>query len=234
LKHFIDNTKNLSGGQMKKVKSKIIDQKIIGIIRGIEENKIIETIEALLDGGITLVEITLNQDSKKKLLESIKLISIVRKKFGNKISLGAGTVITAEQVVRVVDAGAEYIISPNTDIKVIKKTRDLNKISIPGAYTPSEIVTAYDAGADFVKVFPAASLGTGYIKSVRGPLSNIPLLAVGGINTANVSNFIKAGAVGVGVGGSLIDKDVINNEEFDFLKKKAAIFIEKIRQSGED
>lgn len=216
------------------IKNKIINQKIIAIIRGIEEYKILKTIDSLVEGGIELLEITLNQDSEEKCLKTIKLIQLVREKFADEICLGAGTVITEEQVERVIDAGAEYIISPNTDINVIRKTKNLNKISIPGAYTPSEIVTAYDSGADFVKIFPAASLGPDFIKSVLGPLSNIPLLAVGGVNLANITNFIKAGVVGVGVGGGLIDKHAIKNGEFDILKENAKSFIEKIRQCEEE
>jgi len=215
------------------IKKRIYDHKIIGIIRGIKEDRIIETIESLINGGISLIEITLNQDSDDKCLETIKLISLISKTFADKICLGAGTVITEKQVEMVIDAGAEYIVSPNTDIDVIKKTKALNKISIPGAYTPSEIVWAYNSGADFVKIFPAASLGPGYVRSVLSPLSNIPLLAVGGVNITNANEFLAAGAVGLGVGGNLIDKQAVNMGRFDILTQNAKEFRKKVMQVGE-
>jgi len=215
------------------IRKRITDQKIIAIIRGIDEDRIIETIEALIDGGINLIEITLNQDSQEKCLKTIELITLVSKSFGDQLCLGAGTVITEEQVERVVDAGAEYIISPNTDIDVIKKTKALNKISIPGAYTPSEMVRAYNSGADFVKLFPAANLGPSYVRSVLSPLANIPLIAVGGVNITNASDFLEAGAVGLGVGGNLIDKQAVNMGQFDILTQNAKEFIKKVMQVEE-
>ncbi len=218
---------------MMNIKKRITDHKIIAIIRGIEEDRIIETIESLIDGGISLIEITLNQDSQEKCLKTIELITLVSKSFGDQLCLGAGTVITEEQVERVVDAGAEYIISPNTDIDVIKKTKALNKISIPGAYTPSEMVRAYNSGADFVKLFPAANLGPSYVRSVLSPLANIPLIAVGGVNITNASDFLEAGAVGLGVGGNLIDKQAVNMGQFDILTQNAKEFIKKVMQVEE-
>ncbi|KAA8672686.1 bifunctional 4-hydroxy-2-oxoglutarate aldolase/2-dehydro-3-deoxy-phosphogluconate aldolase [Clostridium sp. MT-14] len=158
-------------------------------------------------------------------MESIELI---KKEFKGEICVGAGTVLTIEQVNNAIEAGADYIISPNTDIKVIKETKRLNKISIPGAFTPSEIVTAYDAGADFVKLFPAGLLGAGYIKAVYGPLNYIPLLAVGGVNLDNISQLMGAGISGVGVGGNLVNKKNVQAGEFGMIKKLSKKYVDKI------
>ncbi|NLM97038.1 MAG: bifunctional 4-hydroxy-2-oxoglutarate aldolase/2-dehydro-3-deoxy-phosphogluconate aldolase [Halanaerobiaceae bacterium] len=210
---------------MKSIQEKIIDNKIIAIIRGIEGNKIIDTVKALIDGGIELLEIALNQSDYDKQLDDIESIRSVKKEFGEKVYLGAGTVITKEQVERVVEAGADYIISPNTNIDVIKKTRELNKVSIPGAFTPSEIIKAHCAGANFIKVFPASSLGVSYIESILNVFNDIPLIAVGGIDISNMNDFINAGAVGVGVGSSLLDRQAIYEGNFDILSKKAGEFL---------
>lgn len=212
------------------IKEKIFEQKIIGIIRGIDKNKIIEAVESLVDGGIDLLEIALNQDSNEKCDDVVEMIGLVSDKFAGRVCLGAGTVISADQVEKVVDAGAEYIISPNIDREVIEKTKELNKISIPGAYTPSEIIKAYKMGADFVKLFPAKNLGPNYIKAVLAPISNIPILAVGGIDINNFGEFISAGVVGVGLGGSLVDNEVITSGDFDIIKKKAEDFVMKSKQ----
>lgn len=144
------------------------------------------------------------------------------------VCLGAGTVITAEQVMMAVDAGAEYIISPTTDISVIQKTKELGKVSIPGAFTPSEMVAAFDAGADIIKLFPAGVLGIDYIKALLTPLSYIPVVAVGGVNLDNVDQFIKAGAKGVGVGGNLVDKRTVYSGDYCEITKTAQAYVRKL------
>lgn len=218
---------------MTNIKQKIIDNKVIGIIRGVEKNKVLQTVESLLNGGIELIEITLNHQSKEKYLDTIDMISMVNEEYEGKIYLGAGTVISEKQVEEVISVGAEYIISPNTDIEIINKTKELNKISIPGAYTPTEVLKAYHSGADFVKLFPASTLGTKYVKSILSPVS-IPILAVGGINMSNIIEFIRAGVVGVGIGGSLIDKQAINQGKFDILTEKAKKYLEIVRRFEEE
>jgi 2-dehydro-3-deoxyphosphogluconate aldolase/(4S)-4-hydroxy-2-oxoglutarate aldolase len=206
----------------------IFENKIVAIIRGIGSDRIIDTVGALLEGGIKLLEVTFNQESESAVLETLKSLELIKKEYGDKVCLGAGTVVTEEQVIKAVDAGAEYIISPNTDIDVIQKTKELGKISIPGAFTPSEMVMAYNAGADIVKLFPAGILGTGYIKALLAPLSHIPVVAVGGVNVDNVDQFIKVGAKGVGVGGNLVDKKAIYSGDYDKIKEVAKEYIKKL------
>jgi 2-dehydro-3-deoxyphosphogluconate aldolase/(4S)-4-hydroxy-2-oxoglutarate aldolase len=208
---------------------KIFENKIVAIIRGIGSDRILDTVSALLEGGVKLLEVTFNQDDQEKALDTLRCLELIKKNFGDQVCLGAGTVITAEQVVSAVNAGAEYIISPNTDINVIQKTKALDKISIPGAFTPSEMVTAYHAGADIVKLFPAGILGTEYIKALLAPLSHIPVVAVGGVNVDNVDQFIKVGAKGVGVGGNLVDKKAIYAGDYDKIKQVAQDYIKKLK-----
>ena len=143
--------------------------------------------------------------------------------------IGAGTVLTVEDVKMAADSGARFIISPDTNYPVIKETKKLDLISIPGAMSPTEIVRAYDAGADFVKVFPASVLGVEYIKAVKGPLKHIPLVAVGGINKDNATAFLSAGALALGVGGNLVDKKAIQSGNYRLLTERAQMIVEAIK-----
>ena len=213
---------------MTSVREKILEKKIIAIIRGVGKDKMIPTVQAMVDGGIELMEVTFVQGDKEKSQQSLESISLINEKFAGKAFVGAGTVLTTKQVEDAVAAGAEYIISPNTDVAVIKKTKELGKISIPGAFTPSEVVIAHNAGADFVKLFPAGLLGVEYIKAVRAPLSNILLLAVGGVDVSNVAAFLKAGAAGVGVGGNLVNSKAIQTGEFFKITQTASEYVRTI------
>lgn len=198
--------------------------KIIAIIRGIDKEYILKTAEALLKGGIKVMEITLNRE------DAMESIEVVKKEFANEILLGAGTVLTKQQVKDSNDAGACFIVSPNTDRSVIEQTKNLSMVSIPGAFTPSEIVKAHQLEADFVKLFPAGSIGAGYIKAVRAPLDYIPLLAVGGVNIDNMTEFLKAGAAGLGIGGNLVDKALINSGKYDEVEKIVRSYVKKLEE----
>lgn len=213
------------------IKDEIFKGKIVAIIRGIGSDRILDTVGALLEGGIQLLEVTFNQEDESKALDTLKCLELIKSKYDGQVCLGAGTVITEDQVQKAVDAGAEYIISPNTDINIIRRTKELGKISIPGAFTPSEMVAAYNAGADIVKLFPAGILGIEYIKAVLSPLSHIPVVAVGGINVDNVNQFIKAGAKGVGVGGNLVDKKAIYSGEYHKITLVAQTYLKKLEES---
>lgn len=199
----------------------ILDSKIIAIVRGISSDKIINTVQALKDGGIACVEVTFNPKSEEISKDTLKSISMIKEHFGDSIAVGAGTVLTVKDVQRAAEAGAEYMISPNTCEAVIKETKRLDLISIPGAATPTEIINAYNMGADIVKLFPAAALGLEYIKALIGPIPHIPMTAVGGINAENANDFIKAGCIGVGVGGNLVNKKLIEAGNFEAIKKLA-------------
>ena len=214
-----------------KVISAVEEHKIIAILRGIPTDKIIQTAEALYDGGIRLIEITYSANKTIPYEKTSENIQKLSEHFGDRLCVGAGTVITPELVEMAARAGAKYIISPDTNISVIKRTNELGLVSMPGALTPTEILTAHYAGADFVKLFPVGNLGTGYIKAVCAPISNVKLLGVGGVNEDNVAEFIRAGVVGVGAGGNLANKKWVVAGEFDKLTDTARKMVENMKNA---
>ncbi|MBQ7034568.1 MAG: bifunctional 4-hydroxy-2-oxoglutarate aldolase/2-dehydro-3-deoxy-phosphogluconate aldolase [Clostridia bacterium] len=187
----------------------ICKQKIIAIVRGLNREEAVAAAKALYEGGITLVEVTFNQKAPETFTETAKTIQAIKEEMGDKMLVGAGTVTSPTLVMLAADAGAAYIISPDTDPAVIQKTKELGLVSIPGAYTPSEAKRAHNAGADFVKLFPCVGDAAAYVKAVCGPLNHIRFLAVGGVDSNNAASFLAAGAVGVGVGGNLVNKEWI-------------------------
>ena len=212
------------------VMSAILDNKIIAIIRGIYGKDCRNLISALVKGGINLIEVTFDQANPESFKETQAAIEMINSDFEN-VYVGAGTVTDTMLVQMANDAGAKYIISPNVDVDVIKKTRDLGLVSIPGAMTPTEIRYARMSGADFVKVFPISNLGGAtYIKAVSAPLNNIPLLGVGGVNESNINELIKAGAKGAGVGGNLVNKKWIAESRFDEITTLAEKFCSEVRR----
>lgn len=191
--------------------------KIIAIVRNLKPGDILVASKALYNGGIRLMEVTFNQSSATGEQDTEQSIRIINEYFGDKVDVGAGTVMTVKQVEIAIKAGAKYIISPNTNLDVMKKTIEMGAISIPGAFTPSEIIKAYENGAGFVKIFPAGALGTDYIKAIRSPISHIPLLAVGGVNDDNLKDYMACSISGVGIGSSLVSKRLIEEGKFEEL-----------------
>lgn len=208
---------------------KILEEKIIAIIRGISSEKIVNLVEALHQGGISCVEVTFDHTSEAKIKDTLTSVGKIKKHFGDTIYVGAGTVMTSEQVHQAVEAGAEYIISPNVDADVIEETKKLGKVSIPGALTSTEIAFAYKCGADIIKLFPAGDLGVSYLKSIKAPLKHIPILAVGGVNSKNCVDFMKAGAAGIGVGGNLVSAKLVDAGKFDEIVSAAKEYKEVLK-----
>ncbi len=206
----------------------IRQHKIIAIVRGVESSRCLKVAEALYQGGIRLIEITYNQSAPELWSNTASAIREVAETFNGKMFVGAGTVTTPQLVALTAEAGGRFIISPNTNVDVIRETKRAGLISIPGAMTPSEILTAHDTGADFVKLFPASDLGIGYLKAIRAPISHVGLIATGGISEANAKAFLDAGAAGLGVGGSLANKKAIENEEYEKLTQAAEALITAI------
>lgn len=214
---------------MNAVVEMIKENKVVAIIRGVTKPEtVLKTVEALAAGGVRMMEVTYDQSSAQGCLETLRSIEYVKHATEGRIGLGVGTVLSEQQVVDAAKAGAMYIISPNTHVEVIKKTKELGLVSIPGAFTPSEIVTSFQAGADFVKLFPAGLLGIEYVKAIRGPLPHIPLLAVGGIDASNVRFFIDAGVCGVGVGGNLVNTKLIEKGDFDAITVLAKTYTQQL------
>ena len=210
---------------MKNETIKIIEEnKIITIIRGVSKEKIVPTVQALYDGGMRLVEVTFDQSGKFSKEYTMELISTLSKEFEGRMCIGAGTVMSEEQVVAAYEAGAKYIISPDTNEAVIRKTTELGLVSIPGSFSPTEAAFAHRCGADFVKMFPAGELGMSYIKAVKAPLSHIKMLAVGGVDEKNLKDFLALGISGVGIGSGVVKKDLIEKGEFDKITELAKAY----------
>lgn len=204
----------------------VYENKVIAIVRGMEPEDCVGLAKALYAGGIKMMEVTFNQRSTDHFEATTKAIRAINETMEGKVLVGAGTVLTTEQVDLAKEAGAQYIISPSVDEEVIRYTREQGLVSMPGAMTPSEAVTAYKAGADFVKIFPVGNLGSSYIKAMKAPLSHIPFLAVGGVNEKNVAEFLAAGAVGVGVGGNLVNAQWIKAGNWEALTDLAKQYVE--------
>ena len=201
-------------------------KKIVAIVRGLKSESIVGLARALYEGGIENIEVTFNLKQPESYHTTTDGIRSIISAMGDKMHVGAGTVVSPELVRMAREAGAQFIVSPNTDVRVIEETLKLGMVSMPGALTPTEAMLAHEVGADFVKLFPAGSLGPGYVKAVRAPLSHIEFLAVGGVNENNIRAFIDAGCAGAGVGGNLVNKTWIENGEFDKITALARLFVE--------
>ena len=206
-------------------------RKVVAIVRGLSPEYIVRLAHAFEEGGIGLMEVTYNQRAPETWAATAKAIEAVAREFGERVLAGAGTVITLEQVKMTYDAGGRYLVTPATQPEIIRAGKALGLGLYPGAFTPTEILAAYNAGADAVKVFPAGSVGPGYIKAVRAPLSHVPLMAVGGVNDKNAGDFIRAGCVGVGVGGNLVNREWIENGEWDRITDLAKAYIKAVREA---
>lgn len=213
---------------MKHVIDAIRQYKLISIVRGLEKDELLKAAEALYEGGVRLLEVTFDQSGKIPDSVTAENIRLLRKTFEGRLFIGAGTVMNESQVLAAKEAGAEYIISPDVNEAVIKKTKELGMVSIPGALTPTEVVSAYTYGADFVKLFPAGDIGLSYIKSIKAPLSHIPMLAVGGVTIGNIRDFLDAGLSGVGIGSAIVNKSLIKNRDFEGLTELAREFTKQI------
>ena len=205
-----------------------MDEKIVVIVRGIDSDKIIPLAEAMYEGGIRALEITYNASNMNENAEVAGNIKKLVDHFGDKMIIGAGTVLTTGQVELTKAAGGKFIISPNVNKKVIKRTCELNMVSIPGALTPTESVDAYEAGADFVKLFPITNLGSGYVKAMKAPLSHIRFLGVGGIDENNMEEYMKAGVCGFGIGSNIVNKKLVEAGDFKAITELARVFTSRL------
>jgi 2-dehydro-3-deoxyphosphogluconate aldolase/(4S)-4-hydroxy-2-oxoglutarate aldolase len=183
----------------------------------------------MYNGGIRLLEITYSADGKISDEETASNIKLLADHFNGRMLIGAGTVLTERQVELTKNAGGLFIISPDTSEDVIRKTRELSLVSMPGALTPTEIQSAHKAGADFVKLFPVTSLGTEYVKAVKAPLSHIKMLAVGGVNLDNIKNYLQVGISGFGLGSNIVDKKLIAKNDFEAITVLAKKYTEALR-----
>src|SRR5690606_1527045 len=204
------------------VLSQILETRIVAIIRGAEPKHVMAIVAALREGGVTNVEVTLNSPN------ALAVIREVSEVMGDRMLVGAGTVLDAAEARSAIEAGAKFIISPTVDEDTIRYTKESGIVSIPGALTPTEILKAYRLGADIVKVFPA-SMGSAYIKDIRGPLPHIPLMPTGGIQLDNIQEYQKAGGVAFGIGTALVNsKKPLTDEYLLTIKDNARKFIQAV------
>ena len=196
-------------------------EKIIAISRGISSSHILKVADALRRGGVHFMEVTYNPSNEEASKDTLKSIEVLKKEFGEEMHIGAGTVLTVEQVEDAREAGAEYIISPNVDEIVIRKTKELGLLSIPGAMTPTEAQNAWKWGADYVKIFPADNLGADYIKAMLSSMNHLKLVATGGIDEGNMLEFLDSDCVGLGIGGSLLNRKLAEAGDYQVIFERA-------------
>lgn len=207
------------------VLSQILETKIVAIIRGANPKDVLKIANALYKGGVKVLEITINSP------KALRVIEEAADQLGDQVLIGAGTVLDAETARAAISAGARFIISPIVNADTIKMTKRYGIVSIPGAFTPTEIVSAYQGGGDIIKVFPA-SAGIQYIKDIRGPLAHIPIMPTGGVNIENIREYQKAGAVAFGIGSALVDtKNEVTEEFLQQLTNKASKYVKAVASS---
>ena len=206
----------------------IIKNKIIVIMRGYTTDELIFAVEAMEKGGVKLVEVTFDQSGKIPNDLTAAQIKELSDRFRGRVRIGAGTVMTPEQVELAYNAGAEYIISPDCYKEVIEKTRELGMVSLPGAITPTEAANAHRGGADFVKLFPNSEFKPSYLKALAAPLSHIKFLAVGGVNADNLKEYMAAGAGGIGVATAIASKDLIKKGDAEGITALARKFTSQL------
>ena len=203
----------------------ILDSGIVAVVRAPSADGLVDVIRALAAGGITVAEVTLTVPN------ALDVIRDAKKALGNEILLGAGTVLDAETCRAALLAGAEFIVAPTVNLDVIRVCKRYDKVVMPGAFTPTEILTAWEAGADIVKVFPAEIVGPAFFKAMRGPLPHIRLMPTGGVDLNTAADFLKAGACCLGIGSQLVDPKLIAAKAFDQLRDLAAKYVEVVRKA---
>lgn len=198
------------------------ENKIIAIMRRVDPNDSLSIARALKRGGIKAIEVTLDSPNAYEIIERLSTQG------GDDMLIGAGTVLDPESARMAIHHGAKFIISPTLNLNTIKMTKRYGALSIPGCLSPTEILTAFENGADMIKVFPASSLGASYFKDLSGPLSYIPIIATGGINESNIQDYIKTGIAAVGLGSSLVVREISDNNDLTQLAHKASHLVQLV------
>lgn len=204
---------------------RVLDGGIVAIIRATSGDQLVNVARALYEGGIDVIEVTFTVPNVLEILDA------VRKDLGKKILLGAGTVLDPETCRAALLAGAEFIVSPSLNLDVIKLCKRYGKMVMPGAFTPTEIVTAWEAGADIVKLFPADCVGPNYLKALRGPLPQVRILPTGGVDLKTLPDFFRAGACAVGLGSQLVEKAAVESGNVARIRDLAAQYVALVKQT---
>ncbi len=204
---------------------RILDTGITAVIRAKSSAHLIEVAEAIKAGGVECIEVTMTTP------DALKVIEETSKRFGDEVVIGVGSVLDAETARAAILAGAEFAVGPCLDLGVIEMCRTYSKPVIPGAFTPTEILTAWRAGADLVKVFPAGGLGPTYFKDVLAPLPQVKLVPTGGVDVDTAGDFIKAGAAALCVGSAMMPKDAMAEGKWDVLTDLASKFVRAVQEA---
>lgn len=213
-----------------RIVSAIYEHKLIAIVRGVEPDHCMQVAQALYDGGIRLMEITYDQQKPESWEQTAQTIGTIAKAFAGRMFVGAGTVTSVELVELTARYGGQFVLSPDTDETVIRRTRQLGLVSIPGALTPTEILRAYKAGAHIVKIFPAGLFGPEYLRAVCAPISHVPMMVVYKMQQANVAQYLRSGAVAAGIGGSLVNPAWAEAGEFERITQAAREFVAAVKE----
>ncbi len=205
----------------------LLDKCIVAVVRAdTGGDDLVKVVEAIAEGGVRCIEVTMTTPGALACIETAS-----KKLAGADVLLGVGTVLDAETCRMAILAGAQYVVTPTLSVPAIQMARRYGKPIIAGAYTPTEILNAWEQGADFVKVFPASIGGPDYIKALKGPLPQVPLVPTGGVELDNIADFLKAGACALAVGGNLVSKKLLAARDFDGMTKNAEAFAEAVRQA---
>jgi 2-dehydro-3-deoxyphosphogluconate aldolase/(4S)-4-hydroxy-2-oxoglutarate aldolase len=203
---------------------RVLDCGIVAVVRFSAPGPLVDVVEALAAGGVTVAEVTFTVPG------ALDVIRAARQRLGDRVLLGAGTVLDPETARAALLAGAEFIVSPAVNAEVIRLCRRYDKLVMPGAFTPTEVLSAWEAGADVVKVFPADVVGPAFFKALRGPLPQVKLMPTGGVDLSTAAEFLKAGAVCLGVGGQLVDPAAVAAGDFARITDTARKYAEVVRR----
>jgi 2-dehydro-3-deoxyphosphogluconate aldolase/(4S)-4-hydroxy-2-oxoglutarate aldolase len=213
---------------MNETLSRLADTGVVAVLRGVEADQLIEITEALREGGVTAVEITADTpDVAGKLGE-------VTGSFGDEVVVGTGTVLDSETARTTLMAGAEFVVSPSLHEDVIETCNRYGAVTAPGVMTPTEAIRGYEAGADFVKVFPAKTVGPAHLGAMKGPLGQIPMMPTGGVSPDNAGDYVEAGAFAVGAGGALVDYEAADRGDYESITETAREFTRVVEEARED
>jgi len=203
----------------------ITDAGIVAVVRTSAFDDVAPVCDALVAGGVVILEITMTVP------EALRALRETSARFGSRALVGAGTVLNTEQCRAVIDAGAQFVVSPIAKLELISAAHAADKPVMIGAYTPTEAQLTHEAGADFIKIFPADKLGPGYIKNIRAPLPHLRIVPTGGVDLQTAPEFLRAGCVALGVGSSLIGPDLVKGKRWDELTALAAKFVQVVRDT---
>lgn len=203
---------------------RILDAGIVAVVRAPDPGPLVEVVGALADGGVTVAEVTFTVP------DAVGVIRAAKQQLGGRVLIGAGTVLDPETARAAILAGAEFVVAPNLNAEVIRLCRRYGVVVMPGAFTPTEVVAAWEAGADVVKVFPADVLGPAYIKALRGPLPQVRLMPTGGVDLTNAGDYLRAGAACLGVGGRLVDLAAVAAGDLGRITETARQYAEVVRK----